>query len=99
MRSFGFEVSAVSTESDAYNLMQQLEFDLLVLGHSLGSSAVATRLAKAFRSNNPRGRVVEIAHREGMTPLNNPDATVVGMDGGAVLRSVLEQQLEIVQGD
>ena len=99
IRSFGFDVSATSGETDAFDMMEGVRFDLLlVIGHSLGSVGAA-RLAKAFRGHNPRGRVIEIAARPGLPPLNNPDAVVVGLDGPVALQSVLETQLRIAQAN
>lgn len=96
IRSFGFEVIASSTVEDTTELLLSNRFELLVLGHSLTSKDCCA-VAKVFRQHHPHGRIVEIASSPAMPPLNNPDATVVGMDGPDALRTILEQQAQVAQ--
>lgn len=96
--SFGFQVSASASEAEALRLLESQQFHLLVLGHTLTSHECCT-IAKAFRRQQPMGRIIEIARSHDSPPLNNPDATVVGMDGPEALRQTIERQLRFVASD
>jgi CheY-like chemotaxis protein len=97
IQSFGFDVTASKTEDDALSHMRTERFDLLVLGHTLPARE-CRNLANAFRVYHPNGRIIEIIRTHGMSPVNNPDAIVVGMDGQIALRDTLEAQSRIARG-
>jgi len=98
IESFGFHVSTSATETQALQLLQSDQFQLLILGHTL-TSAECCKIAKAFRGRQPKGRVIEIARSMDSEPLNNPDAIVVGLDGPIALRETIEGQLRFVAAD
>ncbi len=96
LRSFGFHTTSSTSAEHAIELIQFYTFDLLVLGSSLTAEDCGT-ISAAFREKHPRGRVIEILPGSAEGSRDNPNETVVGLDGPLALRRVVLAQMQLAR--
>ena len=98
LQSFGLDATSSDSTSDAVELIRNVPFDLLVLGHTLSDEDCAT-ISTAFRLFRPHGRIVEILPASGADCRADADAQVIGLDGPTVLKKVIFEQLRQAQSN
>jgi DNA-binding response OmpR family regulator len=88
LKQAGYLVSIASSESSACHILDQANFDLVIVCHTFSPSD-RRRVVEAARRSNSRPRVISI--NRGPETEMAADATIHSLDGpDALLRSVAE---------
>ncbi len=96
LNHFGLRTIASESTAHAIELIETIDFDVLVLGNTLSPNACRD-ISGAFRRFRPQGRIIEILPASGIDCRDHPDVTVRGLAGPDALRSTVAEQLRIAR--
>lgn len=90
LRHAGFDVTHPQGKQAVHGCLEEQNFDLLILGHSIAVEHTRDYVAK-FREKNPAGKVLAVAQTD-LLPIR-ADRVVRAIDGPEVLISAIEELL------